>query len=101
MEVEVEVEVCKDIEELGKMTLLDRIALLDRPHWTPPVCTKCGEQQPGHGEMECPRYEYCGWCRQSGSYGFIGRHRCQVMDDGNPLEMDYNDRDADLWANND
>ena len=50
--------------------------------------------------MECPKYEYCGWCRQSGSYGFIGRHRCQVMDDGNPLEMDYDDRDADLWADN-
>ena len=101
VEVEVEVEVRKEVEELGKMTLLDRIALLDRPHWTPPVCAKCGKQQPGHGEMECPRYEYCGWCRQSGSYGFIGRHRCQVMDDGNPLEMDYDDRDADLWANND
>ena len=97
----VEVEVRKEVEELGKMTLLDRIALLDRPHWTPPVCAKCGEQQPGHGEMECPRYEYCGWCRQSGSYGFIGRHKCQIMDDGNPLEMDYDDRDADLWANND
>ena len=101
VEVEVEVEVRKEVEELGKMTLLDRIALLDRPHWTPPVCAKCGEQQPGHGEMECPRYEYCGWCRQSGSYGFIGRHRCQVMDEGNPLEMDFDDRDADLWANND
>ena len=101
VEVEVEVEVRKEVEELGKMTLLDRIALLDRPHWTPPVCAKCGEQQPGHGEMECPRYEYCGWCKQSGSYGFIGRHRCQVMDNGNPLEMDYDDRDADLWANND
>ena len=101
VEVEVEVEVHKEIEELGKMTLLDRIALLDRPHWTPPVCAKCGEQQPGHGEMECPRYEYCGWCKQSGSYGFIGRHRCQVMDDGNPLQMDFDDRDADLWANND
>ena len=101
VEVEVEVEVRKEVEELGKMTLLDRIALLDRPHWTPPVCAKCGKQQPGHGEMECPQYEYCGWCKQSGSYGFIGRHRCQVMDDGNPLELDYDDRDADLWANND
>ena len=68
---------------------------------TPPVCAKCGEQQPGHGEMECLQYEYCRWCRQSGSYGFIGRHRCQVMDDGNPLVMDYDDRDTDLWANND
>ena len=101
VEVEVQEETRVEIEDVGKMTLLDRIALLDRPQWTPPVCPKCGEQQPGHGEMECPRYKYCGWCRQSGSYGFIGRHRCQVMDDGNLLEMDYDDCDADLWANND
>ena len=101
VEVEVEVEVRKEVKELGKMTLLDRIALLDHPHWTPSVCAKCGEQQPGHGEMECPQYEYCGWCRQSGSYGFIRRHRCQVMDDGDPLVMDCDDRDANLWANND
>ena len=101
VKVEVDMEVCKEVEELGKMTLLDRITLLNCPDWTPPVCAKCGEQQPGHGEMECLRYEYCGWCRQYRSYGFIGRHRCQVMDDGNPLEMDYDDRDADLWANND
>ena len=99
--VEVQEETRVDVGDVGKMTLLDRIALLDRPHWTPPVCAKCGKQQPGHEEVECLRYEYCGWCKQSGSYGFIGRHRCQVMDDGNPLEMDYDDRDANLWANND
>ena len=46
--MEVEVEVHKEVEELGKMTLLDRIALLDRPHWTPPVCAKCGKQQLNH-----------------------------------------------------
>ena len=99
--VEVQQEERVDVGDTGKMTLLDRIALLDRPQWTPPVCPKCGEQRPGHGEMECPIYEHCGWCGQSGSYGFIGRHRCQVMDDSNPLEMDCDDRDADLWANND
>ena len=100
VEVEVEVEVHKDVEELGKMSLLDWIALLDRLHWTPPVCTKCGEQQPGHGEMECPQYEYCGWCKQHRSYRFIARHRCQVTDDGNPMTMDWDDCDANLWANN-
>ena len=37
VEVEVDVEVHKEVEELGKMTLLNRIALLDRLQWTPPV----------------------------------------------------------------
>ena len=100
VQVEVEVEVRKEVEELGKMTLLDRIALLDRPHWTPPVCAKCGEQQPGHGEMECPRYEYCGWCRQHGSYGFINRHKCQIVEQDDPMSSGWDDRDADLWADN-
>ena len=101
VEVEVQEETRVEVRDVGKMTLLDRIALLDRPQWTPPICPKCGEQQPGHGEMECPTYEHCGWCKQSGSYGFIGRHRCQITDDGNPLGMDWDDHDADLWANND
>ena len=100
VQVEVEVEVRKEVEELGKMTLLDRIALLDRPHWTPPVCAKCGEQQPGHGEMECPRYKYCGWCRQHGSYGFINRHKCQIVEQDDPMSSGWDDRDADLWADN-
>ena len=42
-----EVEVRKEVKELGKMTLLDRIALLNRPQWTPPVCAKCGERNQG------------------------------------------------------
>ena len=93
-------EVRKEIKELGKMTLLDRITLLDCPHWTPPVCAKCGEQQPGHGEMECPQYEYCGWCRQHGSYGFINCHKCQMVEQDDPMASGWDDRDADLWADN-
>ena len=100
VEVEVEVEVCKEVEELGKMTLLDRIALLNHPHWTPPVCAKCGEQQPGHGEMECSQYEYCRWCRQHGSYGFINRHKCQMVEQDDPMASGWDDCDVDLWADN-
>ena len=37
----------------------------------------------------------------SDTWDGLGVVTCQVMDDGNPLEMDYDDRDADLWANND
>ena len=100
VEVEVQEEARVEIEDVGKMTLLDRIALLDRPQWTPPVCPKCGEQQPGHREMECPSYEYCGWCRQHGSYGFIGRHKCQIIEQDDPMSSGWDDRDADLWADN-
>ena len=100
VEVEVEVEVCKDIKELGKMSLLDQIVLLDPLHWTPPVCTKCGKQQPRHGEMECLQYEYCGQCRQHRSYRFIRRHKCQMVDQDNPMSLGWDDCDVDLWANN-
>ena len=100
VKVEVEEEVRVDVGDVGKMTLLDRIALLDRAQWTPPVCPKCGEQEPGHSEMECPRYEYCGWCRQHGSYGFIGRHQCQIVEQDDPMSSGWDDRDADLWADN-
>ena len=76
VDVFVEQEVKKEVEDLGKMTLLERIALLNRPDWTPPACVKCSRSNPGHTELECPEYEYCGWCQTSGSYGFIARHKC-------------------------
>ena len=76
IEVVVEQETTKEVEDLGKMTLLERIALLDRPEWTPPVCVKCSKNDPGHTELECPEYEYCGWCKLSGSFGFRARHKC-------------------------
>ena len=77
VEVFVTREVMREIEDPGnQMSLLERIALLDRPNWTPPQCPKCSRTDPGHTELECPEYEYCGWCRTSGSYGFIARHKC-------------------------
>ena len=95
-----EVEVSKEVKELGTMTLLDHIALLDCLHWTPPVYAKCGEQQPGHGEMECPQYEYCGWCRQHGSCGFINRHKCQILEEGEEVvSTGWDDCDHNLWHN--
>ena len=77
VEVFIEREVTRDVGEPSEqLSLLDRIALLDRPEWTPPHCPKCSRSDPGHTELECPEYEYCGWCRTSGSYGFIARHKC-------------------------
>ena len=76
VEVFVETETKQESGELGQLTLLERIVLLDRPEWTPPRCSKCSRSDPGHAKLECPEYKYCGWCRTSGSYGFIARHKC-------------------------
>ena len=54
----------------------------------------------GHREMECPSYEYCRWCRQHGSYRFIGGHKCQIIEQDDPMSSGWDDRDADLWADN-
>ena len=89
MEVFVEEETRKEVEDLGKMTLLKHIALLERPDWTPPVRVKCSKSDSGHTELECPEYKYCRWCKTSGSFGFRTRHKCtagyepeEQMDDG-------------------
>jgi hypothetical protein len=71
--------------DTGEFTLLDRIALMDRKEWTPAYCTKCGKVNANHTEYECPRYEECPRCRNSGSFGFVRRHRC------NPFEGDRDD----------
>ena len=98
MEVFVEEETKKEVEDLGKMMLLERIALLDRPEWTPPVCVKCSKSDPGHTELECPD-EYCGWCKLSGSFGFRARHKCmagyeqeEVIHDGWGAADEYTDQ---------
>ena len=43
-----------------------------------------------------PQYEYCGWCRQHGSYGFISRHKCQMLEDGEEVNTGWDDHDHDL-----
>jgi len=54
------------------------------------------KDDPKHVEEDCPQYKHCGWCTQSGSYGFLAKHKCQILTDDN---MDYGDnRDENLWA---
>ena len=100
VEVEVTTEVTREVQELGEMTLLDRIALLDHPEWTPDHCAKCGNQNPRHVELECPSYEYCNWCRSLGSYGFINRHRCASWNE-DTVSTGWADYDADLYHTDD
>jgi hypothetical protein len=98
VKVQVEEEVCVEVGDVGQMSLLDRINLLDRPTWTPTVCSKCRQQNPGHIEVECSQYEYCHWCKHSGSYSFLKRHTCGTYTGDNNKDMSYgDDRDNDLW----
>ena len=99
VEVFITKEVTKEIEDSHmQMSLLEHIALLDCPNWTPPQCPKCSRMDPGHTKLECPEYKYCGWCRTSGSYGFIARHRCTAgyedehMSDGWGTADEYADQ---------
>ena len=95
-----EMETKKEVKELGQLSLLDQIALLNRPEWTSPHCPKCSRSNPGHTELECPEYEYCGWCRTSGSYGFIARHKCTVGYEDKHMSNRCNKADAELWQGN-
>jgi hypothetical protein len=98
VEVLVDEEVWVDVGDRGELSLLDRINLLDHPSWTPQVCSKCGQQNPGHVEVECTQYEYCHWCRTSGSYGFRQRHACITWNEDEGAEDD--NREHDDWYDN-
>ena len=96
-----ETETKKEVNKLGQMSLLDHITLLDCPEWTPPTCTKCSKNNPGHTELECPDYEYCGWCRVSGAYGFITRHKCTAgLEQEGEASTGWNKHDHKLWSGN-
>jgi hypothetical protein len=98
VEVLVSEEVRVDVGDRGELSLLDRINLLDRPSWTPQVCSKCGQQNPGHVEVECAQYKYCHWCCTSGSYGFRQRHACIAWNEGEEVEDDNHEHDD--WYDN-
>jgi hypothetical protein len=68
-----------------KMTLLERVELLDRQEWYPDSCRRCGVIDPKHNDLECPLYEHCSRCGGNGAYG---------------LGWSDNDVDYDLYWNN-
>jgi hypothetical protein len=98
VQVLVEEEVQVDVGDQGQLSLIDRINLLDCPSWTPQVCSKCGQQNPGHVEVECVQYEYCHWCRTSGSYRFRQRHACIAWNEDEGMEDDNHEHDD--WYDN-
>ena len=78
-----------------KMTLTERLALMDKPDWAPALCKKCFRHDPGHTELDCPQYEQCQRCYCHGTRGFVRRHTCRVQAEEDE-DMDY-DVDEDVY----
>jgi hypothetical protein len=89
-------------QDPNKMTLLERVALLDRQEWYPDSCKRCGVIDPKHNDLECPLYEHCSRCGGNGAYGYVNQHVCYARknDDEVSLGWSDNDVDYDLYGNN-
>ena len=71
-----------------KMTLAERLALMDKPDWAPALCKKCFRHNPRHMELDCPQYEQCQRCYRHGVCGFVRRHACGIQAEDE--DMDFN-----------
>jgi hypothetical protein len=105
-EVEVTVSTTRTSEDHSdpdpnKMTLLERVALLDRQEWYLDSCRRCGVIDPKHNDLECPRYKHCDRCGGNGAYEYAKRHVCYGKNDEEvSLGWSDNDVDFDLYWNN-
>ena len=73
-----------------RMTLAERLALMDKPDWAPALCKKCFRHNPGHMELDCPQYKQCQRCYHHGSHGFVRRHACGIQAEENE-DMSWDD----------
>ncbi len=62
---------------LLQMTLEERVGLMKIREDTQKVCGACWKHNPGHTREECPKYELCWACGNTGALGFIPRHHCK------------------------
>ncbi len=62
---------------LPRMTLEERVGLMKIHEDTQKVCGTCWKRNPGHTREECPKYELCWACGNTGAQGFISRHHCK------------------------
>jgi hypothetical protein len=91
-------------QDPNKMTLLERVALLDRQEWYPDSCRRCGVIDPKHNDLECPLYEHCSRCGGNGAYGYVNQHVCYARKDDDKVNLGWSDNDADYdlyWNNGD
>ena len=70
-------QLMKAVRTLPRMTLEERVDLMKIREDTQRVCGACWKRNPGHTREECPRYELCWACGNTGALGFISRHRCK------------------------
>jgi hypothetical protein len=91
-------------QDPNKMTLLERVALLDRQEWYPDSCRRCGVIDPKHNDLECPLYEHCSRCGGNGAYGYVNQHVCYARKNDDEVSLGWSDNDADYdlyWNNGD
>ena len=89
-------------QDLPKMTLLERLKLMDCPEWTPKACPLCAKIDPGHNRLGCPRYKKCWSCGGSRAMGFVKKHYCPGPDkEDDPWMGANNNADMDLYWNGD
>ncbi len=62
---------------LPRMTLEERVELMKIREDTQKVCGACWKRNPSHTQEECPKYELCWACGNTGAQGFISRHHCK------------------------
>jgi hypothetical protein len=87
----------KKAQELPKLTLLEKVALMRSAEWTPEICGSCWRRNPGHREQECPQKEKCLKCGGMGPYGYIHRHVCRIWPGDADVFMDE-DEDYEYWS---
>ncbi len=87
------------------MTLEERVGLMKIREDTQKVCGACWKCNPGHTREECPKYELCWACGNTGAQGFISRHHCkpakvQVVPWGPAMET-YEEADLSWYQGRD
>ena len=70
-------QLMKTAKTLPRMTLEERVGLMKIREDTQKVCGACWKRNPGHTREECPKYELCWACGNTGAQGFISRHHCK------------------------
>src|SRR6266571_1845856 len=66
-----------EAKTLLRMTLEERVSLMKICKDMQKVCGACWKRNPGHTREECPKYEMCWACGNTGAQGFISRHHCK------------------------
>ncbi len=67
----------RQARNLPQMTLEERVDLMKICKETQKVCGACWKRNPGHTREECPKYEMCWACGNTGTLGFISHHHCK------------------------